>query len=64
LSTEAHRDVANPTDLWETVAMTNQQTQQRPQRREDYKVQKLVEHIERKLALKTKDAREVNQAKN
>jgi hypothetical protein len=39
--------------------MTNQQTnqQQRPHR-EDYKVQKLVERIEMKLALQAKAARE------
>jgi hypothetical protein len=40
--------------------MTNQQTnqQQRPQHREDYKVKKLAERIEAKLALQAKAARE------
>jgi hypothetical protein len=44
--------------------MTNQPTsqQQRPQNREDYKVQKLVELIEKKLALQAKANREVSQA--
>jgi hypothetical protein len=48
--------------------MTNQQTNQRPrpQHREDYKVQKLVDRIESKLALQAKAAREASQenAKN
>jgi hypothetical protein len=40
--------------------MTNQQANQqlRPQHREDYKVQKLVERIETKLALQAKTVRE------
>jgi hypothetical protein len=43
--------------------MTNQQTnqQQPPQHREDYKVQKLVERIETKLALQAKSAHEAKQ---
>jgi hypothetical protein len=36
--------------------------QQRPQHREDYKVQKLVERIEMKLALQAKSMREPKQA--
>jgi len=35
---------------------------QRPQHREDYKVQKLVERIEKKLTVQTKANREVSQA--
>jgi hypothetical protein len=44
--------------------MTNQQTKEqlRPQHREDHKVQKLVEHIETKLALQAKAVREASQA--
>jgi hypothetical protein len=45
--------------------MTNQQakTQQLyPQHGEDYKVQKLVERIEMKLALQAKETQEANQA--
>jgi hypothetical protein len=44
--------------------MTSQQTnqQQRPQCREDRKIQKLVERIETKLALQAKAIREANQA--
>jgi hypothetical protein len=44
--------------------MANQQPNQqhRPQLREDYKVQKLIERIERKLMLHAKAAREVNQS--
>jgi hypothetical protein len=40
--------------------MTNQQPTQKqcPQHREDYKVQKLVDRIEMKLALQAKAARE------
>jgi hypothetical protein len=43
--------------------MTDQQPnqEQRPQHREDYKVQKLVERIETKLALQAKAAREASQ---
>jgi len=43
--------------------MTNQQTnqQQRPQHREDYKVQKLIKRIETKLALQAKAIREGSQ---
>jgi hypothetical protein len=42
--------------------MTNQQAnQQRPQHREDYKIQKLVDRIESKLALQAKALREANQ---
>ena len=48
--------VANPSGLWETACMTNQQ--QCFQHREDYKVQKLVERIEAKLALRAKANRE------
>jgi len=48
--------------VWQTVRMTNQQpNQQRPQHREDYKVQKLVDRIESKLALQAKTAREASQ---
>jgi hypothetical protein len=45
--------------------MTNQQTNQplRPQHREDYKVKKLVERIETKLALQAKAAREADKKK-
>ena len=40
------------TDLWQTVAMTTQQTKQvTPQHREDYKVEKLMRRIETKMAL-------------
>jgi hypothetical protein len=50
--------------MWQTVAMTNQPTTQQPRtHREDYKVQKLVERIETKLALQAKAAREANQAR-
>jgi len=48
--------------------MTNQTTnqsanpRQRSQQREDYKVQKLIERIEAKLALQAKAIRETNQA--
>jgi hypothetical protein len=42
--------------------MTNQSNQQQlPQHREDYKVQKLVQRIETKLALQAKAIREANQ---
>jgi len=42
--------------------MTNQSNQQQlPQQREDYKVQKLVQRIETKLALQAKAIREANQ---
>jgi len=56
--------VANLTDLWETVGMTNQPTaqQQRPQHREDHKIQKLMERVELKLAPQAKTIRESNQA--
>jgi hypothetical protein len=44
--------------------MTNQQTSQLPRtHREDYKIQKLVERIETKLALQAKATREANQAR-
>jgi hypothetical protein len=43
--------------------MTSQPNQQtNPQYREDYKVQKLVERIETKLALQAKAIREASQA--
>jgi hypothetical protein len=44
--------------------MTSQQTKEnlRPQHREDYKVQKLVERVEKKLALQAKAVREATQA--
>jgi hypothetical protein len=50
--------------LRETVCMTNQTTnqQQRFQHREDYKVQKLVERVEAKLALRGRANREAVQA--
>jgi hypothetical protein len=53
------------TDLWQTVAITNQQTDQPlcPQYREDYKVKKLVERIEAKLTLQAKAARESDKKK-
>jgi hypothetical protein len=43
--------------------MTNQQTNQRPrfQHREDYKVQKLVERVEKKIALQAKGTRQASQ---
>jgi hypothetical protein len=44
--------------LWQTVGMTNQQRV--PQHREDYKVQKLVQRIEKKLVLQAKAQREAN----
>jgi hypothetical protein len=52
--------VANVIDLWQTVAMTNQQTSQpiHPQHREDYKVEKLMKRIEAKMALQAKAVRE------
>jgi cytochrome c-type biogenesis protein CcmH/NrfG len=60
---DIHR-VAKPSGLWQTVGMTDQPTnqQQRPQHREDCKVQKLVERIEMKLALQAKAIREASQA--
>ena len=56
--------VANPPGLWETACMTNQTTNQQQcfQHREDYKVHKLVERIEVKLALLAKANREAVQA--
>jgi hypothetical protein len=44
--------------------MTHPQTnkQQRPQLREDYKVQRLMERVEIKLALQEKAIREASQA--
>jgi len=44
--------------------MANEQPNQqpRPQFREDYKVQKLIERIEKKLILQSKAAREVSQS--
>jgi hypothetical protein len=42
------------------TTQTNQTNQQRP-RREDYKVQKLVDRIERKLALQAKAIGEASQ---
>jgi hypothetical protein len=51
--------VANATNLWQTVAMTTQQTKQvTPQHREDYKVEKLMRRIETKMALQAKAVRE------
>jgi hypothetical protein len=42
--------------------MTNQQTNQQPRpHREDYKVQKLMDRIESKLALQSKAKREASQ---
>jgi len=49
--------------VWQTVGMTtetNQTNQKRP-RREDYKVQKLVDRIETQLALQAKAVREASQ---
>jgi hypothetical protein len=46
------------TDLWQTVAMTTQQTKVTPQHREDYKVEKLMRRIETKMALQAKAVRE------
>jgi len=56
--------VAKMPSLWQTLRMTNQQTnQQQPSRlREDHKVQKLIERIETKLALQAKAVREASQA--
>jgi hypothetical protein len=53
-----HR-IAKRLGLWQTVGMTNQQTnqQQCPQHREDYKLQKLIQRIETKLALQAKAVR-------
>jgi hypothetical protein len=50
--------------VWQTVGMTNQQSNQqpRPQHREDYKVQALIARIEKKIALQAKAARKANQA--
>jgi hypothetical protein len=42
--------------LWQTVEMTNQVKE--PQHREDQKVKKLMERIERKQELQTKAARQ------
>jgi hypothetical protein len=49
--------------VWQTVGMTTQtsQTNQQRPRREDYKVQKLVDRIETKLALQAKAIREASQ---
>jgi hypothetical protein len=62
-SLNIHR-VAKMPGLWETVGMTNQPAnqQERPQHREDYKVHKLVQRIETKLALQTKAVREADRA--
>jgi len=58
-SFSAKRQVANVTDLWQTVGMTAQQTKQvLPQHREDYKVEKLMKRIETKMALQAKAVRE------
>jgi len=46
------------TDVWQTVAMTTQQTKQTPRHREDYKVEKLIRRIETKTVLQTKAVRE------
>lgn len=55
--------VATVCAVWQTVRMTSQANQQQlPRHREDYKVQKLVERIETKLALKTKAIREASEA--
>jgi len=42
--------------LWQTMSMTTQQANQpqRLQHREDYKIQKLVQRLEKKLALNAK----------
>jgi cytochrome c-type biogenesis protein CcmH/NrfG len=55
--------VANLLGLWQTVRMTNQHAsqQQRPQHREDYKVQKLIQRIETKMTLQAKANREAKQ---
>ena len=45
--------------VWQTVGMTNQQTNH--PHREDYKVQTLVDSIESKLALQAKAIREASQ---
>jgi deoxyhypusine synthase len=52
--------------LWQTQGMTNQQTnqQQCPQYREDLKVQKLAERLDKKLAFQAKAVREATQAKS
>jgi hypothetical protein len=46
--------------------MTNQQTNQRqcPRYREDLKVQKLAERLDKKLAFQAKAEREANQAES
>jgi len=46
--------------LWDTMGMANMQ--ERPQPREDRKVQKLVERIDQKQALQAKAAQEQGQA--
>jgi hypothetical protein len=45
---------------WQTVSMTNQPNEQQRSHlhREDYKVQKLVERVEAKLAFQAKTTRE------
>jgi len=55
--------VVNLSGLWQTLDMTAQQTnaQQRPQYREDLKVEKLAERLDKKLALQAKAIREANQ---
>jgi hypothetical protein len=51
--------VVNVTDLWQTVAMTTQETKKvTSQHREDYKVEKLMRRIETKMALQAKAVRE------
>jgi hypothetical protein len=47
--------------VWNTVNMTTQTNQPNQQHREDYKVQKLVDHVESKLALQAKAVREAKQ---
>jgi hypothetical protein len=56
--------LGKPVSVWQTVRMTDQPItqQQRPQHREDQKVQKLVRRIESKLALQAKAIREASQA--
>jgi deoxyhypusine synthase len=59
--------LGKPFSVWQTDAMNQPMTQQqRPQYREDQKVQKLVQRIESKLALQAKSIREASQesAKN
>jgi hypothetical protein len=59
MSVTPRRLFGNPTCLWETDRMTNQQ--QSPQHREECKIQKLVERIEMQQALRAKAIREAAQ---